>query len=243
MDGAETHPLADGAYEVEIVTGYDGPTVFHSTDEDDLYIYRWHQHHWIIGEMNHHRGGPADSESDSSVPLGALCTWIGNPHHSSISRETRRMRQTTCDVTDVAKGSDVLPPTYGWMDGEVYVSQRQGLEGELVHGLQLFVLALVIGCLLCRRAASYAAAEQNLQQQEQRERLFIEAGQRRAQEEYMISLARAQSMPPKASGDEFAVIGLLDREFWKRSSKDEPLPNLVRFTKQSPPQLDVQKHL
>ena len=64
-----------------------------------------------------------------------------------------------------------------------------------------------------------------MQQQEQRERLFIEADQRRAREAYHIALARARSMPPTAAGDEFAVIGLLDKVFWK----EVPPPNLVRI--------------
>ena len=80
---------ANGRYDGPVaVPGYDGPTVFHDgPDEDDLYIYRWHQHHWVVGEMNHHRGGPADGD-DSAVPLGALYVARGSEqaHTQSAGR-------------------------------------------------------------------------------------------------------------------------------------------------------------
>ena len=201
VSGATTHARANGEYDPADVPGYSGPTVFRAASSD-LYIYRWHQTHWVLGEMDHHSGGPADGGGSAVAPLGALY---------------------------VARGEDVLPPMYGWMDGDIYVSQRQGLQGELVHGLQLFALCLVAACCLCRRAAANSAASQNVQVQEQRERLLVEASQRRAEQQYQMDLARAQSMPPTASGDEFCVLGELEVAFWKTPEDDAvPPPRLVR---------------
>ena len=140
-------------------------------EDENLAIYRWHEHYWIIGAVDHSEDA---DEKASSAPVGALyMARAGDPPTSE-------------------------PPPTGWWDGSNYAATRSNVEARFYHYIQVFAISMGASLLLCGCSVQRKATQLEDRQREMRaihiENLAMRrAGQRATRERELMDAQLAEA--------------------------------------------------